>query len=387
MTNTAIDGQSIDAQSIDAQTRRRMGRVGLTAGDPERACPGYTLFAPMSGDGEVYLLDGNGDVAHTWHMPYPPGLYGYLLPNGNLFYGGKVRDDGGWEIFEGFKRFKGGVMLEADWQGNILWEHRDAYHHHDARRTESGGCLYMTVERMDDAQAARVQGGRSNNSSSGGSDSGGSDSGMWSDVLVEIDADGNRIWEWRAAEHLDTATDIITFNDLRDEWSHGNTVVPLPGGRVMFSFRNISTVGIIDQASGEIVWKLGADVLAQQHDPSLLDNGNVLIYDNGSHSRNEPLPHSRVIEVNPASGEIVWQYRDNPPFNFFSAYISGARRLPNGNTLITEGHFGRIFQVTPDGAVVWEYVNPHFAPNEQGYVVNSVFRSTHYLPDAIPQLR
>ena len=226
---------------------------------------------------------------------------------------------------------------------------------------------------------------------------------MWADVLVEVDAAGNRVWEWRAAEHLDPERHVITFNDLRDEWSHGNTVVPLPaasnvipakagiqesaGDAVMFSFRNISTVGIIDKASGAIVWQIGDDTLAQQHDPSLLDNGNVLIYDNGSHSRHNPLPASRVIEVNPATNEIVWEYRDNPPFNFFSAYISGARRLPNGNTLITEGHFGRIFQVTPAGEVVWEYVNPHFAPNEQGYVVNSVFRATHYLPEQIPQLR
>ena len=363
--------------TIDPQTRRRIARTGLTAHDPAKASPGYTLYAPMSGNGEVYLLAPNGDVAHQWQMPYPPGLYGYLLPNGNLFYGGKVRDDGGWDIFEAMKRFKGGIMLEADWDGNILWEHRDPYHHHDARRTESGGCLYMTVERMDDAQAAKISGGQS------GTDAG----GMYADVLVEVDADGNRIWEWRAAEHLDPDRHVITFNDLRDEWSHGNTVVPLPNDRVMFSFRNISTVGIIDKASGNIEWQIGDEALAQQHDPSLLDNGNVLIYDNGSHSRHNPLPASRVIEVNPASNEIVWEYRDNPPFNFFSAYISGARRLPNGNTLITEGHFGRIFQVTPAGEVVWEYINPHFAPNEQGYEVNSVFRATHYLPEQIPQLR
>ena len=362
---------------IEPQTRRRIARVGLTAHDPAQASPGYTLYAPMSGNGDVYLLDANGDVAHQWRLPYPPGLYGYLLPNGNLFYGGKVRDDGGWDVFEAMKRFKGGVMLEVDWDGNIVWEHRDAYHHHDARRTESGGCLYLTVARMDDAAAAKVKGGQP------GSDAG----GMWADVLVEIDANGNRVWEWRAAEHLDPQRHVITFNDLRDEWSHGNTVVPLSDDRVMFSFRNISTVGIIDKASGEITWQLGDDTLAQQHDPSLLDNGNVLIYDNGSHSRHNPLPASRVIEVNPATNEIVWEYRDNPPFNFFSAYISGARRLPNGNTLITEGHFGRIFQVTPAGEVVWEYVNPHFAPNEQGYEVNSVFRATHYLPEQIPQLR
>ncbi len=362
---------------IDTQTRRRIASTGLTACDPSRACPGYTLYAPLSGSGQVYLLDINGEVAHQWQMPHPPGLYGYLLPNGNLFYGGKVRDDGGWDIFEAMKRFKGGAMLEVDWDGNIVWEHRDSHHHHDARRTESGGCLYMTVERMDDARAARISGGQP------GTDEG----GMYADVLVEVDAAGNRIWEWHAAEHLDPERHIITFNDLRDEWSHGNTVVPLPDDRVMFSFRNISTVGIIDKASGEITWQIGDDVLAQQHDPSLLDNGNVLIYDNGSHSRHNPLPASRVIEVDPSTNEIVWEYRDNPPFNFFSAYISGARRLPNGNTLITEGHFGRIFQVTPEGDVVWEYINPHFAPNEQGYEVNSVFRSTHYLPEQVPQLQ
>ncbi len=361
---------------IDPQTRRRIARTGLTACDPARTCPGYTLYAPMSGEGEVYLLDLAGEVVHTWNMPYPPGLYGYLLPNGNLFYGGKVRDDATWDIFEGFKRFKGGVMLEADWDGNILWEHRDPYHHHDARRTASGGCLYMTVERMADRQAARVRGGRPGTGASG----------MWCDVLVEVDAAGNRIWEWHAAEHLDPETDVITFNDSREEWSHGNTVVALAGSTVIFSFRNISTVGIIDQYNDEIVWKLGSEALAQQHDPSLLEGGNVLIYDNGSHSASDPLPHSRVIEVDTDDNEIVWQYTDNPPFNFFSAYISGARRLPNGNTLITEGHFGRMFQVTPEGDVVWEYINPHFAPNEQGYLVNSVFRATHYLHEQIPQL-
>ena len=192
--------------TIDPQTRRRIARTGLTANDPAKASPGYTLYAPLSGNGEVYLLDPTGEVAHQWNMPYPPGLYGYLLPNGNLFYGGKVRDDGGWDIFEGMKRFKGGVMLEADWNGNIVWEHRDPHHHHDARRTESGGCLYMTVERMDDAQAARIRGGQP------GTD----DGGMWGDVLVEVDADGNRIWEWHAAEHLDPDRHVITFNDLRD---------------------------------------------------------------------------------------------------------------------------------------------------------------------------
>ncbi|MEC9445310.1 MAG: aryl-sulfate sulfotransferase, partial [Chloroflexota bacterium] len=180
--------------------------------------------------------------------------------------------------------------------------------------------------------------------------------------------------------------DIITFNDSRDEWSHGNTVSEVSDDRVMFSFRNISTVGMIDKASGEIVWRLGGEALAQQHDPSQLSDGNVLVYDNGSHSAHHALPFSRVIEVDPATNQIVWEYFDTPAYNFFSPYISGARRLPNGNTLITEGMFGRMFQVAPNGDVVWEYINPHFYEDAENAVVNRVFRATHYLPEEISRL-
>ena len=68
-------------------------------------------------------------------------------------------------------------------------------------------------------------------------------------------------------EHFDPVEDIITFNDHRDQSSHGNTVVPIPEDRGLFSFRNISTVGIIHKSTGDIIWKLGCETLAQQHDP------------------------------------------------------------------------------------------------------------------------
>ena len=103
--------------------------------------------------------------------------------------------------------------MEVDWDGNKIWEHRDQDHHHDARRTESDGAIYLTVERVPDALAAQVKGG---NRVTG-------ENGMWADVIVEVDASGEPIWEWHAAEHLDPERDIITFNDSRDEWSHGNT--------------------------------------------------------------------------------------------------------------------------------------------------------------------
>ena len=97
--------------TVDQQKIRR-ARSGLVAHDPARAQPGYTLFAPMLGDGTVYLVDMDGTVAHTWRMPYRPGLYGYLLDNGHLFYSGKVMED--LERFEAWPRFKGGAALEVD---------------------------------------------------------------------------------------------------------------------------------------------------------------------------------------------------------------------------------------------------------------------------------
>jgi hypothetical protein len=365
--------------TIDQQTRRRIMRTGLTALDEERACPGYVLYTPFGWKGEVHLIDLKGEVVHRWDLPYPPAFWGYLLPNGNLFYLGKVADDvlvvtPGWVE-------KGGVLMEVDWDGEIVWEHRDPYQHHDGRRTSSGGALYLTVERIPDEVAARVKGGIP----------GSEKHGMWADVLVEVDAGGNRIWEWHAYQHLDPETDVLPPNVRRHEWSHANTIVPLDGDRVLVSFRHISTVGIIDKRSDRFEWKLGHDVFCGQHDPSMLDNGNVLVFDNGGFRKNTHATFSRVIEVDPKTDEIVWLYRDRPTFNFYSRNISGARRLPNGNTLITEGQFGRLFQVTPDGEVVWEYINPHFSgdPSADGWprLYNWVFRASHYLPDEIPGLR
>ena len=160
----------------------------------------------------------------------------------------------------------------------------------------------------------------------------------------------------------------------------------MDGDRVLVSFRNISTVLMIDKASGEITWKIGWDIIARQHDPSLLPNGNILIFDNGERRKNDVRVFSRVVEIDPRTNEIVWEYRDRPYFNFYSSRISGARRLPNGNTLITEGMFGRMFQVTPQGEVVWEYINPYFAAGSDGIDGNQVFRCSWYMPGEIPQL-
>src|SRR5262249_33480135 len=182
---------------------------------------------------------------------------------------------------------------------------------------------------------------------------------IYADYLLEVTTRGEPVWEWRSWEHLDPADFPVTPQDRRAEWTHGNTVAETADGHLVVSFRNISTVVMIDRVSGKIVWTLGPPPLAQQHDPRPLPNGNLLIFDNGTHRRDNPATYSRVLEVDPRTSEIVWQYRDQSVFEFFSPYISGAQRLANGNTLICEGCHGRIFEVTHDHTLVWQYVNPH----------------------------
>jgi hypothetical protein len=373
------------AQSISNSTRsgvidqnpiRRRG-TGLRALDRARASPGLTLFSPLEADGIVYLIDLAGKVVHTWKMPYPPGLYGYLTDGGTLFYNGKIPND----TFLGKAPFKGGAALEADWNGKVLWEVRHPNHHHDGRLLKNGNVLLLCATELPDDVAKKVQGGRPGTEEKGK---------IWADYLVEMTKDGRTVWEWRSWEHLDPAKDVITaVQDERSEWTHGNAVTELPDGNLLVSFRDISTIIKIDRRAGDIVWKLGAPPLSGQHAPTPLANGNILIFDNGPHRLDESFPFSRVIEVNPQTSEIVWRYEEGVRSNFFSPRISNAQRLPNGNTLINDGWFGRFFEVTSDGEVVWEYVNPYFGPASEPAKAqnNNVFRIYRYTEKEIAKAR
>lgn len=362
--------------ALDQATWRRTRKLGLTGHDPAKAFQGYTLYTPMFGAGTVYLLDMEGNLVHTWRAPLPPGLYGYLLPNGNLFYLGKTPVEPG-AFFPTWPIFKGGALMEMDWEGKVVWEHYDPAHHHDGRRTEAGGAVYLANELVPPEVQSDVRGGLPGSEHEGR---------LWADRIVEVDAQGRTVWEWHAWEHLDPERDVITPTDLRHEWSHGNTVVPLPDGDVMVSFRNISTVARIDRDTGKFVWRLDGALLSQQHDPSLLPNGNVLIYNNGSR-REHPVIFSNVIEVEPETGRVVWEYRDRSSvMSFFSSYLSGAQRLPNGNTLVCEGLTGRIFEATRAGEIVWEYVNPHFFEAPVFGTTNAVFRAFRYGAERFPRL-
>lgn len=370
---------SAPATAVDQNPIRRRG-TGFRALNPAKASPGFTLFSPLEGDGTVYLIDLQGKVVHPWKMPYPPGLYGYLTEKGTLFYNGKIDND----TILGKTPPHGGVALEADWNGKVLWEVRQPEQHHDGRLLKNGNILLLCATALPDEIAHKVQGGAVG---AGGAEGGrgggrGGNRKMAGDYLVEMTTTGKVVWEWRSWEHLDPATDVI-IDGGRAEWTHGNGMAELPDGNIMLSFRNTCTIIQIDRKSGDIVWKMGPPTLSVQHAPTPLPNGHLLIFDNGLHST------SRVIEVQPSTKEITWKYQEPVPTGFFSTRIGNAQRLPNGNTLINEGVFGRFFEVTSEGETVWEYVNPYFgfANDPPAKQQNDVFRVYRYTPEEIERAR
>ena len=93
-----------------------------------------------------------------------------------------------------------------------------------------------------------------------------------------------------------------------------------------------------------------------QHSVEPLASGNVLLFDNNG-NYNGPAG-SRVMEFDPETMEIVWQYEGTKDDPLKSVLRASVQRLGNGNTLITESQGGRLIEVTPEGKVVWQYVTP-----------------------------
>lgn len=88
----------------------------------------------------------------------------------------------------------------------------------------------------------------------------------------------------------------------------------------------------VSKESGKVVWHAGPEV-AQQHTPVEMENGSILVFDNGNLRPGVTSPHSTVLEFNPQTHAITWQYRDIFPPAFFSPYMGSAQRLANGKHL------------------------------------------------------
>jgi hypothetical protein len=149
------------------------------------------------------------------------------------------------------------------------------------------------------------------------------------------------------------------------EYYHINSIQALPEtalglnekrfqkGNWLISLRNVDLICILDKDTHQVVWSWGPGILDGQHMPRMLSNGNILVFDNGVHRT-----YSRLIIIDPVRKKIVWEYKSNPPQNFYSNFGGSAQELPNGNFLICDTINGRAFEITPGGGIVWDFLNP-----------------------------
>ena len=132
-------------------------------------------------------------------------------------------------------------------------------------------------------------------------------------------------------------------------------------GNVLFCMRNVNTIGVLDVEKEKIIWSWGIEELDCPHSPTLLGNGNILIFDNGTFRG-----YSRVIEIDPYTGQIMWEYKGDPPDSFYSYIMGSVQRLPNGNTLICNSVSGQVCELTREGDIAWEVWNTDIDPKTGG---------------------
>lgn len=338
--------------------------TGVTINEPGLVTAGVVVYTAQ--DSVVRAIGLNGGVLASWTSPFPDTDLEYArpLPNGHILARVGPDDD---------------RMVELDKAGNVIWDYQDAEGrllHHDQNRLPNGNYLLL-CSRLIDVPAISSQ-------------------TLEDDCVIEVDRDGNVVWEWQTADHFDdfdfTDDRKQQIFDTGDDWAHANAAYAIPPntshadprfrpGNIIISYRFISQVVVVDRDTGDIVWRSDGITIGQ-HDAQMLPDsapggGNILVFDNGNGGYYVSADievwryWSRVVEIDPNTGSIVWEYSatssGRPPWTFFSWFISSAQRMPNGNTFIDEGAFGRMFEVAEDGQIVWEYVSPVTNPDHQRF--------------------
>lgn len=367
----------------------RLQAIGYLSGSREAVGHGVTLHRRdktwagpnfyTSGHGPVaVLMDMDGVELHRWEYPFarawpgrsrPPEVLdkefwrrAYLFENGDVL-----------AIFDGL----GIIKLDAD--SRLIWAN-PLPAHHDLTVMDNGEIYVLSrvariVPRLRETAP------------------------ILEDFITVLGADGR---EKRSVSLLEAFENseyeqllYETRSHLDDEWlqkkwrrgdiMHTNSVEVLDGriadrvpafrrGNVLVSLRVPNIVAVVDLEQEKVVWALRGE-FKRQHDPRILANGNLLLFDNLGRP-----DESSVIELDPSTGTTRWAYRGSATAPFFSKSCGTAQRLSNGNTLVTESDNGRAFEIDADGEIVWEFYNPEQAGKRRQYIA-TLFEVVRLPPD------
>jgi hypothetical protein len=416
--------------------------TGVTIYDPQKAWSGYTIM-PIHGIGAI-LIDMNGNVVKHWKDLQ--GFPNKLLPGGQVFGHLGTRD-----VKHAYQDQTD--LVQVDWEGKVVWKFDKkeyiedpenepqwmARQHHDYQRegnpvgyyvpgmeckTDSGNTLILCHENVYNKKI--------------------SDKLLLDDCFIEVDWEGNIVWEWRANEHFNEfGFSEIAKNALfrnpnmhrngggMGDWVHINSMSELGPNKwydqgderfhpknIIWDAREANISAIISKETGKVVWRMGPDfteteelkkigqIIGQHHvhmiPKGLPGEGNILVFDNGGWAgygspgrtskdgtKSDIADRSRILEINPITMNVVWQVtgKDLYPhagvignYRFYSPLVSSAQRLPNGNTLITEGIGSRLIEVTRMKEIVWEFIAPFDATSD------FIYRAYRYPYSYVPQI-
>jgi hypothetical protein len=319
---------------------------GGGSGLPE---PGVTLFNLRSPAGlfageYALAVDSTGEV--VWFVKETGGIGDLrLLPNGHVLYISNSR------------------AVEANLDGEWLWASPPEHDiHHEASPMPNGNILALSSVSQD----VKVPGGGVE---------------TWEgNRIVEFDRQTNEVlFDWSEFDNFST----MDFDSVvgGGDWTHSNAVVyNAADNSIYHSARHLSRITRIDYDTGNVVYMMGFDMpsgdvdfgdnlFSFQHAPQLLPNGNMMLFDNGNRRdhivQTNETGVSKAIELQftgdpPTFAEIVWEWT-LPEYN---SALGDADRLPGGNTLVTAGISGALYEVAPDTTVLWslevEGVFPQF---------------------------
>ncbi len=328
---------------------------------------GYNLV--VSADGTtVRLMDLAGATLHRWSCkfrdverwtgesawsPFPPPDH----PGQTTFRRAYLASDGSLlAIFEDLG------LVKLDENSTPVWAYRGGCVHH-ALDVGPDGTIYVLSKRRFKGEI-----GTRTFQSLGAT--------LTDDELVTLAPDGI---EQRRFSILDAMRKgglaSIYEGAKHTDLKHTNSVHYVRHGRhagmILVCFRHLNTIAMLDPKKGSAVWALSG-MFHAAHEPSVLDNGNILLFDNRGNRGS-----SRVIEIEPASQRIVWRYPAAGEDAIFSQTCGTCQRLRNGNTLITESENGRALEVNPEGQVVWDWYSPYRFDNDLVatlYDVHRVYR-------------
>jgi len=330
-TETLLESLGYVESTFDSEHINR----GVVNINQEKVFESYRFYNSRSAQ-QAFLIDIFGNIVHTWRFDTLENWQGStLVPNGDVLV-----------------IIKNHEILRIDKNSNLIWRKSFGVHHDlDVFQDH----IYVLTRRPGREMAPLYS------------------APFLEDMVSVLSSSGQFVREfslfdliWNSEyRFLLTSVHAMELSESQIlDVLHCNHVEVIDGsdshqnpifseGNILVCMRNINTVMIFDPKAESIVWLWGPNNLTFPHHPSVVDAGNIMVFDNGTEK-------SRVIEIDPISGEIEWLYEDA---GFFSEWRGSAQRLPNGNTLITESDTGYVFEVTETGEEVWRYANPDVKPN------------------------